>query len=99
MFQLLAQHPFVSVSITKKISDDIDIQGLLANFRACGGRLMHRKMPTYEDSSELRQNNEINQHQRIIDILDLRNHQKLTVLFCSFSHSSNNAPAFCVDPW
>ncbi|XP_046386822.1 1-phosphatidylinositol 3-phosphate 5-kinase isoform X2 [Ischnura elegans] len=34
-----------------------------------------------------------------LDALDPFNHQCLPVLLCSYSHSSNNAPYFCVNPW
>lgn len=91
-------HPFISACLTKRISDDNEILGLLANFRACGGRLTHKKMECSENKKEespkLRRKNTPG-----LDILDFDNHQRIAVLFCSFSHKSNNAPAFCVNPW
>ncbi|XP_023214186.1 1-phosphatidylinositol 3-phosphate 5-kinase-like, partial [Centruroides sculpturatus] len=34
-----------------------------------------------------------------VDALSAYNHQRLAILFCSYSNSSNNAPNFCVSPW
>lgn len=88
------------MSITTKISDSPEIQSLLANFRACGGRLPHKKPHlNQEEVVQVRQKSEVNHQQKNVDILEMKNHQKLAVLFCSFSPKSNNAPAFCVDPW
>lgn len=37
--------------------------------------------------------------ERKVDALSAYNHQRLAILFCSYSNSSNNAPSFCVSPW
>ncbi|KAG1683157.1 1-phosphatidylinositol 3-phosphate 5-kinase [Nymphon striatum] len=37
--------------------------------------------------------------ERKVDALDTYKHQRLPVLFCSYSYVSNNAPNFCVSPW
>ncbi|XP_067143370.1 1-phosphatidylinositol 3-phosphate 5-kinase-like isoform X2 [Centruroides vittatus] len=37
--------------------------------------------------------------ERKVDALSAYNHQRLAILFCSYSNSSNNAPNFCVSPW
>lgn len=94
--KLNAAHPFVSACLSARISDSEDLQGLLANFRACGGRLPHKKLDCNGNQEETVQSQ---QKHASLDILDFDNHQKIPVLFCSFSPSSNNAPAFCVNPW
>lgn len=79
--------------------DSNEILTLLAHFRACGSS--YPKKPTLvlpqikkPDEETLKIN-----RQSSSDVFDPNNHQKLYVLFCSFSHESNNAPAFCVNPW
>lgn len=81
---------------------------MLSHFRACGGRLVYQQRPIIDEM-----NNKLNTTENendvekqdtklqptLIDVLELDNHQRLAVLFCSFSTESNNAPAFCVDPW
>lgn len=92
------QHAFVRTKITNS-ADSRDVQKLLANFRACGSRLyltnnvtldLKPTMPSMEGNEPI-----VTQP----DCLDPLTHQRLSVLFCSFSHSSNTAPAFCVNPW
>lgn len=97
-FQICAPHPFVSSCLTTKVSDSSDLQDLLANFRACGGRYKHKEMD-YNDNQQSKITNLLSKNLTSVDILDLNNHQRIAVLFCSFSHCSNNAPAFCVNPW
>ncbi|XP_025836877.1 1-phosphatidylinositol 3-phosphate 5-kinase isoform X2 [Agrilus planipennis] len=94
-------HPFLTTKITTTVDDD-KIQGLLAHFRACGGRIQPKSV-TEGNEDENDQKN-IKQMLRcstqpFLDALDIVNHQKLAVLFCCFSSQSNNAPAFCVNPW
>lgn len=71
------------------------MQALLANFRACGGRLQKTQtqpsltaLPTQQAALQIP-----------ADALHPTNHQHLAVMFCSYAHESNNAPAFCVNPW
>jgi len=94
------QHPFVQARLTTDI-DSREVQTLLANFRACGNRLY----PTHnvlldrmQQSPAAFENNE-QQMPSWPDCLDPSSHQRLSVLFCSFSHTSNETPAFCVNPW
>lgn len=75
---------------------------MLAHFRACGGRLEKKATLAIinKDTNEnlrkkLRSDFELDH----VDVLDPNNHQRLAVLFCSYSDKSNNAPAFCVYPW
>lgn len=72
---------------------------MLANFRACGGRYKKKKILVLPTNHE-----EINNIKNSVtttdkEVFDPINHQRLAVLFCSFSSESNNAPAFCVNPW
>ncbi|KAK9746951.1 FYVE zinc finger [Popillia japonica] len=99
--KLKPPHPFTTARITGNV-DSNEIQTVLAHFRACGGRLEKKSTldVVSKDSNEnlkkrLRGDLEFDH----IDVLDPNNHQKLAVLFCSYSHKSHNAPAFCVYPW
>lgn len=90
-----APHEFV----TKPISDSIDsneVQTLLTHFRACGGRLPKKPLLDIKPIEEI---NKEKRHEDVLDVLNPRNHQRMAVLFCSFSKESINAPAFCVNPW
>lgn len=80
------------------IEKNNELQGLLAHFRACGGRYVKRPFSIEIKNDD---NNYINEMDslELLDVLEPNNHQRLAVLFYSFSHSSNNAPAFCVYPW
>lgn len=70
---------------------------MLAHFRACGGRYEKRENVCIE-VNEVKTRKTDNEA-LTKDVLDPVNHQRLAVLFCSFSFESNNAPAFCVNPW
>lgn len=88
-------HPFLLTKLTES-GEDANVQNLLAHFRACGGRYEKKdniciKVQTLKREKPLENNPK--------DVLDPANHQKLAVLFCSYSAESNNAPAFCVNPW
>lgn len=88
-------HPFTTAKFVTSV-DANEIQNLLANFRACGGRIEKKnsilkctktvEVPVKEDQKEK------------IDVLDPLNHQRLAVLFCNFRIKSQNAPAFCMNP-
>lgn len=106
LFQRKAIHPFV-VAKLKDNATSSDVAQLLAYYRALGGRLT----PGYERSDDVRENScsrlkVLDQHSQTdsmgtceMDYTDPRNHQRISVLFCSFSHYSNNAPEFCMNPW
>lgn len=90
-------HPFLTAKIRTSTETD-QIQTLLADFRACGGRFP--KKPFVITCTE--PDNKVTegvQNEEKRDVFDPNNHQRLAVLFCSFSHESSNAPAFCVNPW
>ncbi|XP_059468321.1 1-phosphatidylinositol 3-phosphate 5-kinase isoform X2 [Neocloeon triangulifer] len=93
-------HPFVCAKLTQPI-ENVDVQAMLANFRAVGRRLRHPNEPL-PASQEIKQEAESGEASKLktpVDSLSPYNHQKLAVLFCSFSSDSGNAPAFCVNPW
>ncbi|XP_024937173.1 1-phosphatidylinositol 3-phosphate 5-kinase isoform X2 [Cephus cinctus] len=96
--KLKPQHPFVQAKLTTT-ADSREVQTLLADFRACGSRLY----PTYNVVADIKRvtvQSETSEPATIHpDCLDPASHQRLSVLFCSFSHNSNHAPAFCVNPW
>ncbi|XP_046466655.1 putative 1-phosphatidylinositol 3-phosphate 5-kinase isoform X1 [Neodiprion pinetum] len=96
--RLKPPHAFVGTNITNS-ADSREVQTLLANFRACGSRIY----PTNNVIMDMKPTvvpNDRNDHiAKRLDCLDPLTHQRLSVLFCSFSHSSNTTPAFCVNPW
>lgn len=69
---------------------------MLAHFRACGGTYEKRENVCRQVDEEAKK---VENDGLAKDVLDPTNHQRLAVLFCSFSSESNNAPAFCVNPW
>ena len=97
--QLKPKHPFVLVKLRASI-ESRQVQALLANFRACGSRVYPTQNVVIEKVYDDEQQQPQQQRHKILDCLEPSNHQRLSVLFCSFSHSNrNNAPAFCVNPW
>lgn len=98
--KLKSQHPFVQTRLTTDV-DDREVQSLLANFRACGNRIYSTHnvlLDRLQQSPASFESNE--QHiPSWPDCLDPCSHQRLSVLFCSFSHTGNDTPAFCVNPW
>lgn len=96
--KLKPQHPFVQAKLTTDV-DSREVQALLANFRACGSRL-YPTNNVLSDKQILMQSEVNEQSPMWPDCLDPTSHQRLSVLFCSFSHTGNNdTPAFCVNPW
>lgn len=89
-------HPFVTTRLKNNVMNE-EIQTLLALYRACGGRL--EPVNEYKKISCQKSFSNGNVKQQEIDFMDPQNHQKLSVLFCSFSHVSSNSPEFCVNPW
>ncbi|XP_047111766.1 1-phosphatidylinositol 3-phosphate 5-kinase [Schistocerca piceifrons] len=96
------QHPFVKAKLTSPAGSR-EVQALLAHFRACGGRLpltydrpVCLPQPLLNSPTSQQQQQ---QEQEVIDALHPANHQHISVLFCSYAYESNNAPAFCVNPW
>lgn len=98
--KLKPQHPFVQARLTTDI-DGREVQSLLANFRACGNRLYPTHNVLLDKMQQSPVSFESNEQQipSWPDCLDPSSHQRLSVLFCSFSHTGNDTPAFCVNPW
>uniref|UniRef100_A0AAR5PNH8 1-phosphatidylinositol-3-phosphate 5-kinase n=1 Tax=Dendroctonus ponderosae TaxID=77166 RepID=A0AAR5PNH8_DENPD len=93
---LTTLHPFQAAKIRNV--DSNSIQNMLAHFRACGGQYSKKEIfniigPIPDKPVK------VNSEKKRMDVLDPSNHQRLAVLFYSFSHESSNAPAFCVNPW
>jgi len=99
-------HPFVFDKLSKTFDSD-HVQGLLADFRRKG----HRQgfTPTKAERNFCKSDGDdqsqfevvgvgVSENGRV-DSLDPFKHQKLSVLFCSFSQISCNFPSFCVNPW
>ncbi|CAG9857457.1 unnamed protein product [Phyllotreta striolata] len=92
-----ALHPFLAAKLTMGV-EEAPVQDLLAHFRACGGRYAKKETIRVEKArAEAAPFEESEANHK--DVLDPVHHQRLAVLFCSYSTESNNAPAFCVNPW
>ncbi|KYM97169.1 1-phosphatidylinositol-3-phosphate 5-kinase [Cyphomyrmex costatus] len=97
--KLKSQHPFVQARLTTDV-DNREVQSLLANFRACGNRLYPTHNVLLDRMQQSPASFESNESMPSWpDCLDPNSHQRLSVLFCSFSHTGNDTPAFCVNPW
>ncbi|XP_050073335.1 putative 1-phosphatidylinositol 3-phosphate 5-kinase [Anopheles maculipalpis] len=98
--QLLPVHPFVTHKITTSV-DSKEMQTILASFRACGGRYPKVSMMK-KTSSRKRRLTTIAQRslEEFVyrDALDIENHQRLPVLFCSFNYNENVPSTFCAQP-
>ncbi|XP_065348560.1 1-phosphatidylinositol 3-phosphate 5-kinase isoform X2 [Cloeon dipterum] len=92
------EHPLVQAKLTQP-ADSTAVQTMLANFRAVGGRLRHPNEPLPANSFTEKKAEAEDAEKAPVDALSPFNHQKLAVLFCSFSPDSTNSPAFCVNPW
>jgi len=68
---------------------------MLALFRARGGRILHN---TSKKSFIKLNKNKYSKKEKLFDVFDPVNHQRLPVIFYSFCPESNNAPSFCVEP-
>ncbi|KAL0271738.1 UNVERIFIED_CONTAM: hypothetical protein PYX00_008735 [Menopon gallinae] len=98
--KLLPKHPFVTAKITDTVNST-EIQTLLALYRANGGRIPLQLTETEKRKvhENIKFEPKIQEPRQKLDVLDPANHQRLPVLFCSYSYTSQNFPAFCVDPW
>ncbi|XP_024081526.1 1-phosphatidylinositol 3-phosphate 5-kinase isoform X2 [Cimex lectularius] len=96
-------HEFVKAKLIESV-DSNEIKALLASYRATGGRFPIKmtkptKMEAYYDQLVI---NNINASKNIKDgtpkdVLDPDNHQRLLMLFCSYTQN-RSSPTFCVDP-
>ncbi|KAL6730603.1 hypothetical protein Aduo_001565 [Ancylostoma duodenale] len=71
----------------------------LAAFRAISGAIFKKRIHLRNLKTPPRADSRERQHSRRHDILDPYVHQRIAVLFGSFSPKSPNAPYFCVRPW
>ncbi|MFH4973885.1 hypothetical protein AB6A40_000594 [Gnathostoma spinigerum] len=86
-------HSFIDNLALSEI-DENDI----ASFRASSGRLFKRKMK--ERMEEKLSKSKTTRHiGKRGDVLDPFKHQRMAILFGSFSPKSSNAPLFCIRPW
>lgn len=108
--EVSAPHPLIN-AVMQKPDDDGHVLALLASYRAAGSRLRARSGDRCSDSTSLHHHDtdisiavdvaNDGEHEMAprIDCLDIRHHQRISVLFSSFSHESANAPELCVNPW
>ncbi|XP_033330522.2 1-phosphatidylinositol 3-phosphate 5-kinase fab1 isoform X2 [Megalopta genalis] len=96
--KLKPQHPFVQARLTTDV-DSREVQALLADFRARGSRLYPTNNVVSDKQQVAMQCDASEQAPKWPDCLDPASHQRLSVSFCSFSHTGSDTPAFCVNPW
>ncbi|XP_055538717.1 putative 1-phosphatidylinositol 3-phosphate 5-kinase isoform X2 [Wyeomyia smithii] len=100
LVKLLPIHEFISHKIRSAV-DSREIQVMLADYRASGGRYF--KQATMGNGSS-RSQCAITCHQKSLDeyiykdALHLESHQRLPVLFCSFYYNLNAPSSFCAQP-
>lgn len=90
-------HKFVTMKITSS-ADNKDVQTALADYRRCGGSYKKvSRMKTIEKKSEEPRARHL--ADTVKDALDIYNHQRLPVLFCSYYHNTRELPtSFCAQP-
>ncbi|CAG5126011.1 unnamed protein product, partial [Candidula unifasciata] len=107
--QILDPHSLITCKLTEPIWDS-NTQTLLADFRARGGRIQldedtGRQSQVDAGSKKVDDSQGFDPSisgllwEKKIDCLDPTNHQKLMVLFSSYSYKSANHPYPCVYPW
>ncbi|XP_055916617.1 putative 1-phosphatidylinositol 3-phosphate 5-kinase [Eupeodes corollae] len=90
-------HPFLTTKITTPI-DNRELQTLLAEFRSFGGKYpKKKKMTKIKHRESFQKPQKVSEEQLYKDALDLENHQRLPVLFCSF-YFNPQASSFCAQP-
>lgn len=98
-FKFLPVHEFVTHKIVAP-GDNKDLQSLLANFRASGGRLPKITRMNILTKNDLKINEIKKPVEEVVykDALDIFNHQRLPVLFCSYYYSPKTTSSFCALP-
>lgn len=104
-------HSFTTLKLTSAIGSD-EVQGSIADFRRKGSRLdLVPEGRSFLVSEEFNRSDASSwntlEHDKMkpglggeqIDALDPLKHQRLSLLFCSYSPVSANSPYFCVNPW
>ncbi|XP_052862885.1 putative 1-phosphatidylinositol 3-phosphate 5-kinase [Anopheles cruzii] len=94
--QLLPPHPFVTHKMTSSVESK-EIQTILASFCATGGRYPKVAMSKLSSRSTIIAQRPI---EELVyrDALDIENHQRLPVLFCSFNYNETVPSTFCAPP-
>ncbi|XP_023294210.2 putative 1-phosphatidylinositol 3-phosphate 5-kinase isoform X2 [Lucilia cuprina] len=99
--ELNPSHEFLKLKITTPI-DNREIQTLLAEFRAYGGRYPKRprlfKFLKGRKEVKSQMSQKVQEENVYKDALDIENHQRLPVLFCSFFFNPKGASSFCAPP-
>ncbi|XP_058461080.1 putative 1-phosphatidylinositol 3-phosphate 5-kinase isoform X2 [Malaya genurostris] len=98
--ELLMPHEFTIYKITSSI-DSKDVQAMLANYRSYGGRYAKQAIMQCDAKQRCRRvtcNQKSIEENIYIDALELGNHQRLPVLFCSFYYNPNAPSSFCAQP-
>ncbi|KAK0041710.1 1-phosphatidylinositol 3-phosphate 5-kinase [Biomphalaria pfeifferi] len=106
--EIVEHHALITCKLTEPIREN-ETQKLLADFRARGGRIhvLEGLSSTKQNQTEggLKKSDDTGLDfngllwEKKIDCLDPVNHQKLMVLFSSYSYKSSNHPQPCVYPW
>ncbi|XP_077502405.1 1-phosphatidylinositol 3-phosphate 5-kinase fab1 [Amblyomma americanum] len=105
---ILPHHPFTFQKLSSSLWESAEAEALLSDFRARGGRIQNLCQHNFSKTVHASGNSPANgaggtteQHMwdGRTDALSPYNHQRLAVLFCSYSPTSSNAPYFCVNPW
>ncbi|RWS02330.1 Csa-PIP kinase-like protein [Dinothrombium tinctorium] len=89
-FNVELKHPFYTRKLTETLTNSHDIQSLLADFRARGGMSFCGNV----NSEKISKNEEVTEPFR--DALHPKFHQRLPVLYCSYTYSSQTP--FCDNP-
>ncbi|KAL4218119.1 hypothetical protein ACF0H5_022855 [Mactra antiquata] len=106
-------HEFIRCHLDEPATH-LTTQCMLAKFRAYGGRINVTDSLTPDPSAKVNDKNQSNKSKRLVldvtrgdngtvfdkkDCLDPFQHQRIAVLFSSFSYESENHPSPCVYPW
>lgn len=107
-FKLLPKHPFITDRLSLPVTD-LQIQAELADFRARGGRIPFEQAqngcsrdgsPVTSVCSQSKVQSESERESKNpLECLSPYQHQRLCLLFSSFSTQSINYPHHCVSPW
>ncbi|CAI4226982.1 unnamed protein product [Auanema sp. JU1783] len=90
------RHKFAKQDLTKPESNMIDN---VAAFRALGGRVFRKRIHDVPEKVVVNGRRSSMDRLRFNNVLCPLVHQRVAVLFGSFSPKSPNAPSFCVRPW
>ncbi|CAC5388449.1 PIKFYVE [Mytilus coruscus] len=90
-------HPLILTQITGSLKDK-NLQHLIADFRARGGRIQLRPRTAVSEADKPDTHQVTEKTTPGVDCLDYSNHQKFMVLLSSHSENSTNYPNPCVPP-